>query len=347
MNTMIRPLVGGAALLGVGAALLPEGVIAHAGAPVAPHDLRAWSTWLPEPLVLLGLAAPAWLYGRGVHRLQRRGAPSWRWRLRTAAFGGGLLALLFALASPLEALSGALLWAHMVQHLVLVLVAAPLLVLGTPHLPLLLALPIRWQRAIGRLRRRRGLQVGLAVLTALPVAWFLQAVALLIWHIPALYEAVLSSTALHSIEHGSFLGTALLFWWAVLRTGVRARLRYGHSVVALFLTALLTTGFGALMTFARTPWYPAYAPGEALWDISPLMDQRTAGLIMWMPGGLVYAMAAVALLALWLQAVEREMQRRDRTSEPDDAGTTARPTPSPDTLSFAGARQQLSGGEER
>jgi putative membrane protein len=330
-----------AALLSLGVALVPAGVSAHAGAPAAPHDLRGWQVWLPEPLVVAAIAGAAWLYGRGLRRMLARGRSRGRvWLLRCGTFGGGLLALAFALASPLEVLSGALLWAHMLQHLLLILVAAPLLVLGAAHVPMLRVLPPGWRRTTARLSRRRAVRRGGAALAALPVAWLLQAGALVVWHVPALYETALTSEALHILEHACFLGTALLFWWAVLGEGARARLRYGLSVVALFLAALLGGGMGALMTFARSPWYPAYAAGEAAWAISPLMDQRAAGLIMWMPGGLLYAVAAAVLLALWLAAVEREMERRERPPVPARGGVPAMAQP-------AASRSRLPQMEER
>lgn len=286
-----------AASLGVVATLLsPSVALAHPGLPPAPHDLAtAWS-W--DPGVVLGLVLGAWVYGRGVRVLWRRagvgrGVACWR----AGAFAGGLLALFVALVSPLDALGTALLAAHMVQHMLLVLVAAPLLVLGLPQLGLLWALGEPGRRRVGRWWRRSALRRLWRRLSQPALAWGLHAGAIWLWHLPDAYQAALANDAVHGVEHASFLGTALLFWWVALGRGSGGRLAPALGVLYLFAFTLQGGLLGALLTFAREPWYPAYAASTAAWDLTPLEDQQLAGLIMWIPSGLVYLAAALVPLA--------------------------------------------------
>jgi putative membrane protein len=277
---------------------------AHVGLPLEPHDLAtAWS-W--EPAVLLGLVLAGWGYWRGVRLLWRRagrgrGVALWR----VTAFGGGMLALVVALVSPLAALGTALLTAHMAQHMLLALVAAPLLVLGSAPTALLWALDESGRRRLGGWWRRSGaLRAGWRGVSSPVVVWALHAAALWGWHLPGLYQAALADVAVHAAEHASFFGTALLFWWVVLRTG-HGRLNPGLGVLFLFTTMLQGSALGALMTFTRTVWYPAYESSAPAWGLRALDDQQLAGLIMWIPGGLVYLAAALALLAPLLVGGER------------------------------------------
>jgi putative membrane protein len=270
----------------------------HPGAPPAPHDLlRAWSF---EPGVLLPLAAAGWLYVRGVRALWRGAGRGRGVRGReAAAFGLGWLALLIALVSPVHRWGEALFSAHMVQHELLMVLAAPLLVLGRPLVPWVWALPAAWRRPVGRFTGARAFRAGWEGITHPAVAWTLHAVTIWGWHLPVLFQATLRSEAVHALQHASFLGTGLLFWWTVLERR-RGRLGWPGAVIALFTTAAHTGLLGALLTFSTRLWYPLYAPATAAWGLTPLEDQQLAGLIMWIPGGLAYLVAALALLASWL-----------------------------------------------
>lgn len=281
---------------------------AHAGRPPEPHDL--WGAWSPEPAVLLGIGLSAWLYARGVGRLWARagvGRGVRRWQF--GAFVAGLLVLFVALVSPLDALGSALFSAHMVQHEVLILAAAPLLVLGVPLIPFLWALPQRWRRRLGRWAKARPVRSAWRALTHPVSAWVLHAAALWIWHAPALYQATLRSEAVHVAQHASFLGTALLFWWVLLHSG--GRMGYGVGVLYVFTTAVYGSMLGALLTFSPTPWYPAYAGSVEAWGLTLLEDQQLGGLIMWVPAGVVYVGAALALFAAWLRSVEDRVRRAE------------------------------------
>ncbi|HTD86692.1 MAG TPA: cytochrome c oxidase assembly protein, partial [Candidatus Binatia bacterium] len=140
------------------------------------------------------------------------------------------------------------------------------------------------------------------------VAWMIHAITLWVWHIPALFQATLRSELIHALQHLSFLGSALLFWWAVI-DGRQKMMGYGIAVVFMFTTALHSGLLGALLTFANSVWYPAYAQTTSSWGLTPLEDQRLGGLIMWMPAGLVYIVAGLALFAGWMRESEARVLR--------------------------------------
>jgi len=303
----IRPLAPCLALVLVLSG--PGGLaLAHDGLPPEPHDL--WTAWSRDPLVWAALALVAGLYLRGARALWARvGAGHGLRRWQVGAYVGGLLTLVVALISPLDALGSALLSAHMLQHLLLIAVAAPLVVLGRPTIALLWAVPTRRRRQVGRWwRRAPGIQSVWAGLSLPLVAWLLHTAALWAWHAPPLYQAALDVPILHGAEHVSFLGTGLLFWWTVLATGSGSapasegrRTAYGLGALSIFALTLQSGLLGALMTFAPVPWYPAYTGRTAPWGLAPLEDQQLAGLLMWVPGGMIYAAVALGLLAVWIR----------------------------------------------
>jgi putative membrane protein len=266
-----------------------------------------WSRWGAGPIELLLVLAPAAWYALGVRALWRRGgAGRGVARRRVAAFAAGVLALLVALASPLDALAEALFSAHMVQHLVLILVAAPLCVAGAPLLPALWALPPAARRRVGRWWRAHGAAraVGRA-LGAPGLVLALHTVALWFWHFPAPYQAALGSRPLHALEHASFFGTALLFWWIVLQPVGRRRASHGAALLLVGATLMQSGALGAVLLYARTPWYPAHGAGARAWGVTLLADQQLAGILMWVPAGFVYVAAAAWLMLRWLAADAR------------------------------------------
>lgn len=290
--------------------LVDHTVLAHAGLPPEPHDLPG--AWSFEPAVLLGLALLGWAYGRGVAAVWGRagvGRGVRRWQ--AAAFAAGLAALFVALVSPLDALGAALFAAHMLQHMLLVLVAALLFVLGAPERAVLWALPGPARGRAGAWGRAAAIRWAWRAITKPFVVWALHAAAIWAWHIPSLYQAALRNQLVHGLEHASFLGTGLLFWWVLARPPEHGGLDRGLGVLFLFTTALQSGVLGALMTFTPTPWYPAYRASTAAWGLTPLEDQQLAGLIMWVLGGLIYALAALALLGVCLSGSELDQQRRE------------------------------------
>jgi putative membrane protein len=146
------------------------------------------------------------------------------------------------------------------------------------------------------------------VLATPSVAFALHAIALWAWHLPAAYQATLRSELAHSLQHTSFVLTALLFWWTILGTS-RGGLARGRAILYLFLTALQTGALGALLTFATSLWYPAYTATTGAWGMSPLDDQQLGGLIMWIPGSIAYLIAALVLFAGWLRESEKRSFR--------------------------------------
>ena len=308
-----RPL--GAWLRGAaGAALVlvaaePTGALAHADHPVTPDTL--WSAWPAEPLAILTVIGTTWLFGQGTAALWRRagvGRGISRWQAVAAA--GGSAALAVALLSPLAALSEALFSAHMAQHLLLMLAAAPLLVLGNPRVAVPWALRA-WPSLVGWGRSWAFRRLG-GLLTLPLVVWGLHSAALWAWHAPVLYQAALQDDLVHALEHSSLLGTALTFWWVAIHPGRHGRLGYGASILLLFTLGLQGSLLGTLMTFSRQPWYPAYQDSVAAWHLTPLADQQLAGLLMWLPSGIVYLLAAAVMFLLWLSAVERAARQREQ-----------------------------------
>lgn len=277
-------------------------VQAHRGVPGTPAEaLHSWNT---DPLILAGLILTGLLYLRGELAMRRRtAAPSLRPALAMTA---ALFMLVLALVSPLDASSGGLFAAHMIQHMILVLIAAPLLVAALPLPRFLLALPSPARRKIGAVwAAAPALRQILSLLTGPTAAWVLHALALWFWHIPYFYELTLSNDGAHALEHLLFLVTAVLFWWAVMHTfSRRAHLR-GAGVLYVFSMALISGLLGALITFAPQPWISSYQATAPAWGLTPLQDQQLAGVIMWVPAGVVYLLAAVALFARWLSGLDR------------------------------------------
>ncbi|NVM77198.1 putative membrane protein [Duganella sp. SG902] len=280
------------------AALLP---LAAASAHVTASGGELVAAWGADPWVLACLALSLTMYLVGVVRLYLRARNGRATLLRQGAwFGAGWLALVAALASPLDAAGSVSFAAHMVQHELLMIVAAPLLVLGRPLGVWLWAWPSAARRGGGALTRTRPLQAAWRALTRPLHAWLLHFAALWLWHAPYLFQAALASPALHALQHASFLFPALLFWWAVLDGVAR-----GPAIAYLFTTMLHTGALGALFAVSGRIWYPAYGGGAAQFGLSALEDQQLGGLIMWVPGGLAYLIVALALCARWLAAEGR------------------------------------------
>lgn len=286
-----------ALILGMGI----RAVSAHSGQPIAPHDL--WSAWNGDTLLLLTLEMSVLVYVWGVALTWRRaGRGRGIGYRRVAAFFGGVLALVLALVSPLDALSGALFTAHMVQHMLLLLVAAPLLVFSDFPLAALRVLPAATAQTLARgWNRARGL---LGLLGSPLVAWVLFNLMIWLWHAPALYQAALADESIHRLEHACFLIAAVLFWRMLADASRPRHTRYVVAVAALFTSGMAGGILGALLTFADQPWYPLYADRAAAWGLTVLQDQQIAGLVMWVPVGTLFTLAALLYAAAWLRTLE-------------------------------------------
>jgi putative membrane protein len=265
------------------------------------------SSWPFEPVVLVGVELAAVLYlvgGAGRAKDHRRGSTTIsRWR--AAAFWLGLFTILLALQSPIEMLARQLFWIHMVQHLLLTVVAAPLLALAAPWTRLWRALPLALRRWVAK---PVFLNPGFAPLRwtyrqlARPgVVWVLAAANLWMWHLPPLYDLTLRNHVVHHLEHGLFLGLGLAFWAHVFdQHPFRAPLGTLARSAYVFFAMVQSWALAGVLSFATGPFY-AYAllpsrPG----GISALTDQQLGGGMMWVPGALTYSIVFVALLFKWL-----------------------------------------------
>lgn len=291
---------------------------------VAPSDLAG--SWTFEPALLAMLALAAFVYGRGRARLGRRIARTGETR-RAVAFYGGLVVLAAALMSPLDALASTLFSGHMAQHLLLMVVAAPLLVYARPTAALVAGLPAGGRDLVRRSGLRgpnaqsglRGSRLrGTAHALANPVVvWIVGTLALWAWHMPVLYEAALAHEPLHVLEHGSFLGAAVLFWSVVFASGTRRGRPRPVAIVLVFASGVQSSALGAVLLFASSPLYSVHAAGARVWDVSHLGDQQLAGALMWSPPALLYIVVMGWLLVRWFDEME--------TSAPDRLVAPARP----------------------
>lgn len=289
-----------------------ESALTHGGGPLQPHDL--WSVWSQDPLIWLGLGLIGILYTKGIKSLWHQAGIHRGVTARQAfTLSAGLIVLFIALISPLDALGETLFSAHMSQHVLLTSVAAPLIVIGAPPVALAWSVPGIWRARLARWWHRRNLLRSFWRVISIPfVVRKLHAAALWIWHIPPLYQAAVRNNGIHILQHVSFLGTALLFWWAVVRHEGNG-LGVGLAVMFVFTTMLQTGLLGALMTFSEQPWYPADAENTLAWGLTPLEDQQLAGLIMWVPAGIVYVGVAIGILGNWLFRMD-ELDSRKRLS---------------------------------
>ncbi len=285
---LIVVAAGGAAWSGEAAA---HGMAAAPGAP------PGW-TW--DPAITLPLALSLALFLGGWVRLRRRsrlGAPGLA--RRAVLFCAGWICLAGAVVSPLHQAGERAFSLHMVEHEVLMLAAAPLLVLAEPLAVMLWAFPYAARRGLAAAGRAPWIAALWRSATQPVAATLVQAAVLWLWHAPVLFDLALADPLWHVVQHLCFLVSALLFWTAMLRPGRAGR---GVAVLCLFATSVVSGALGALMAFSESPWYAAYAAmGSNPFGLSPAEDQQVAGLLMWIPGGLVHAGAALALIAATLK----------------------------------------------
>ena len=282
----------------------------------------------PVALPLAGVMLVALLYWRGVRYEWRTGIGRPITALHIACFGAGLLILLLAVASPLDTLADQGLPAHMAQHELLVLIVPPLLLFAAPIWPLWRALPARWRRASLRWLLRRHWAKGageyIGRIVSHPVAaWVLFIGVFLGWHVPALYDLALENEAIHAIEHGAFLLTALVFWAQVIPSfPLQPRLSYLKRAGYIFVAGCVLHLRSIVLSIAVRPIYPFYGTSA-----DSIASQAAGGAVMDVFGMIVFTVTLLICLGLWLQADERKALR-------DAAGVPAEPTP---TISARGA----------
>jgi putative copper resistance protein D len=308
MRRTIRAVLVAASALSA----LPSTALAHGetvGAPIFPAVLLAWRL---EPLVLLGLATAtigwAILSRRVAARHPGHPHPAWR----SAAFLGGLAVLAVALTSPIEAYEGELFSVHMLQHMLLELVAAPLLLLGAPAtLALRAASPSVRGRLLAILHSRV-----VSVLSFPLLAWILFAAVNWGWHFSSLYDQALETPWLHDIQHLTFLGAALLFWWPVVGADPsRWRLPHPARLFYLFLAMPQNSFLGIALMSAPTALYPHYLTNLRQWGPTPMVDQNVGGMLMWVGGDVVFLLAMGLVVAAWVRAEDRRTARADERED--------------------------------
>lgn len=275
--------------------------LAHDGVDHEPA-INAWNA-----VTAITLLAIAIVYALGLRRLRstdggRNTIRAWQ----AAAFFTGWTAAAIALLSPLDRWSDVLFSAHMAQHEILMLVSAPLMVAGRPFIVMLWAFSARGRDAIAtRVRRPAVAQVWERLTGPLTVV-VLHTIVLWMWHVPFLFEAALRSESVHIVQHLGFFITAALFWWALIH-GRYGRLGYGVAVLYVFATAMHTQILGALLTFGTRVWYPTHAARTAAAGVNAVEDQQLAGVLMWIPFGVVFLLVGLALFAAWLGEAERRV----------------------------------------
>lgn len=260
--------------------------------------------WEPWVLACLLIAFSGYVYGVLRIRAGARAHVFGIWRY--IAFVAGLGVLIVALISPLDTLDDQLFCAHMVQHMLLMLVAPPLIVWGRPATAFLWAFPLSARRAIGRFwMRAPGVQSGIRTLIGPTSVWIFSSFALWFWHLPGPYGWALGNETVHTGEHLCFFLTSLAFWTIVLAPYGRRQLGYGSSLLFVGTLGVQMGLLGAILTFATRPMYGMHASATIAWGLSPLEDQQLAGLIMWIPGDFLYLGVMIAMFVAWLHDAER------------------------------------------
>ena len=281
------------------------GLLAHAPTGAFEASTPWWTWWTADPVMTLPLVVLTALYLRGA--VARRHPAGHRPR-RTAAFLAGVAVLLLAHTSPIAPAGDVLLWVHMLQHVLIVVVAAPLIAAGAPLATVragldgtsrhLLAVATRSTR---RLRRRLGDPHPLALATGAYVS------CLWVWHAPVAYDLAVRVPWVHVLEHASFAVTAVWFWSQVWATARRHQRHQAVATLCLGVVILQGGVLGALMSLAGTSLYGAY---DGAFGLTALEDQHLAGALMWVPPGFVYAPIAVRRFVAWLREAERAAARR-------------------------------------
>jgi putative membrane protein len=261
------------------------------------HHASVVSSWISASLILAAL-----IYLRGWLRLRRLNLDSVQaWR--AGGFMLGLFLIWLAIASPLSALDHEMLTAHMVQHLLLMTFAAPLILLGAPVKTLIYGMPHRLVEVMGRPFQSTGLRQVWSALTNPVICWLGAASTLVAWHIPTIFVLGLQSQVWHGIEQASFLASGLLFWWPVVRPW-RSGSKWPELslLVYLFLATLPCDILSGFLVFCERVVYPVYFSSSQPFGLSALEDQQCAGALMWTCVTVVYLIAGAIVTACLLSS---------------------------------------------
>lgn len=285
----------------------PSAALAGSGPEVG---LLAWTF---EPAVVVPVIAAAALYLRGWSRVSRR-MPERFGARHPVIFAAGLASVVLALCSPLDALAHDLALAHMIQHLLLMVVAPPLLWMSAPVAPILSGLPKPIRRAVVLALAAAPLRMLTRLLADPRVSWAAFVLVFWGWHLPALYDRALRVDAWHHVQHLCFFSSAVLFWRPVILSWP-ARLVWPRWAMLPYvvLAELQNAVMAAILTFADRVLYAAYDAVPRRWPLSALEDQSIAGVIMWVPGSLPFLLAALWLVMTVIVAPPAARATRSRT----------------------------------
>jgi putative membrane protein len=305
--------------------------------PVLSAALSSWDLRL-DVILVLALAGTSYTWGwwrlrtRTLSRSRQAETTQtelgWRnWKAaamwRPVVYLTGLFIVGIALVSPIDVLSAQLFTMHMIQHLLLVMIAPPILLLANPLPFILWGFPAKVRVSVGRqlLRRNSSFRRLLEKTTGPGLTWLYFVIAYWGWHDPTAYGAALESDLIHDLEHLSFFGTSMLFWWHVLGAGPRVHRPLSPLARLAYLLAAIPPGMlaGIAIAFAEQPLYGYYEAMPRLWGISVLADQRLAGVIMWIPGSMMYIVAFLILAGRWLQVEEKKPALPESAWAADDA----------------------------
>ena len=269
----------------------------------------AQSDWSLPVGLTLAIALTAAVYVRGWLALRKTRAAQFNVD-RLLAFLGGLACLWIAIGSPLESLADDLLSAHMIEHLILMSLVPPLVLLGLPVVPLLRGLPRAVRvSVVGPLLRFRPLRGLVHQLVRKRVAWLAMNLTFLLWHIPAAYDFALEHEFWHDMEHVCFLGTSLLFWWCIIRPWPAGQRKHSWGILIYLVGAdFVNTGLSAFLAFCGRTVYPYYSAHPNPLGIDPLGDQVLGGVVMWVFGSTAFLIpAAVVAFALLQPSARRRV----------------------------------------
>ena len=272
--------------------------------------------WELDVAPLLVILVIAFTYVVGLWRL--------RWRTtvqpvatgRTVLFVLGILALLLALVSPIAAYSQDLFYMHMIQHLLLLMAAAPLLLLANSMPVFMWSLPKEARHKVGTLMTRDGFLRQILVPVANPkIALPLYFVTIWAWHVPLAYDAALNNGVVHYLEHLTMFGAATIFWWVIIGAApLRSRIGYPVRTLYVLLATIINTPLGIFITFSDGALYSFYRNAPGHWGISLVQDQQLGGLLMWIPGNMMFLVALTVLFFVWAERDERSTAQWEKAA---------------------------------
>jgi putative membrane protein len=305
-----------AASVALAGTMIPATALAHGGQYLPPDFPAVLLRWHLDPLVVVGILAAAIAYAWAERRVSHehpanRPPPYRRW-----LWFGGLAAIGLALLSPIEVYDDVLLSDHMVQHMLLEFVAAPLLLLAAPITLCLRALSTRPRRVLLVVLHSRALH-----LLAFPVvAWVIFAAVNWGWHFSSLYDLALTNDAVHYLEHACFMAAALLFWWPAIGPDPAPwRMPHPVRILYLFLAMPQNSFLGVAILSSGTVLYERYITNVRSWGPSPLEDQQLAGSLMWVFGDLVFLGAMIGIVAAWMRYEDRRTKLLDARLDAEEA----------------------------